>query len=168
MLTAILGFAAGMITTVCSTARDMYKDNLISKKELAEIEAKSKAFKEIMGLKKHTLGCAFKLEMRWLDHKDKLLDNITALLDKFDKSRNERHLEFYAGRIKQMQDTYSLLLTEDPKYFHDRLLEQNGHELIEFHNDTQIGSGTTKYEAPMIEFVGKKIQGNNKSADKLH
>lgn len=136
--------------TLCSTARDMRSDGLISQKELAEIEAKSKAFEQFVNYNKNIVDKAFELEMKVLDFQKVLLDKILFLLEKVEKIENEDKLNIYYNQISSIQNTLNDSIKSDAKYFNGEMMNNSSVGMTDFHNKTQIGENQTSYENPKI------------------
>lgn len=147
MLGFIVAAAVGVVGAVCSTARDMHSDHLISKKELAEIEAKSNAFKELIGYYSNSVDKAYELEMKAFELQETYLKTIGIWLERVEKIEDRTKLEIYHSNILALQGNLKYLVEEPPKYFNIEMLEVNTPQLTDFHNKTQIGERTTKYSS---------------------
>lgn len=146
----ILTLIGAGLATLCSTARDMYKDNLITKKELAEIEAKEKAFSKLIDHKSKIVDRAFDLEMEVLSCRGYIIDKIVYLTERFEKLNDEIKINAYFNLISSLIQQLNNLITQNPKYFTKEFIESNSVKMIDFHNNTQIGESTTNYEIPVI------------------
>ncbi|MDD3051476.1 MAG: hypothetical protein PHR06_10065 [Candidatus Cloacimonetes bacterium] len=70
------------IGIVASTARGMHADNLISEKELREIEARSKAFTEFINFKRYHLEREYELRIFMITSLQEQFRDIMSLFDK--------------------------------------------------------------------------------------
>jgi len=151
MIGLLVTAAVGIVGTLCSTARDMYSDNLISKKELAEIEAKSKAFTAVVEYETNKVNNAFELELKEIELRDKyigdFLDKIIFLIEKLDTVEEGTRFTLYYNQISTLQDSLNELITSDPKYFTNELIEKSKVQMIDTHHQTQIGVSSTNYSS---------------------
>ncbi|MFA7074439.1 MAG: hypothetical protein WC234_04540 [Endomicrobiaceae bacterium] len=135
----IIGGAVLIGTMLCKTARGMHADSLISKKELKEIEAKVKAFEQYIGLMKHTIDKAFKLETAVLENA-KYQQNIAfQLLEKINEINDEKKLNFYFEQITCFVTNSMAIIMMEPKYFTKDLIEKINLTVPDFHYNSEIG-----------------------------
>lgn len=140
-IAATVGVIAGKL---CSTARDMNSDGLITRKELAEIEAKSKAFSEYIEYNKTKLKISYDYQIEILNYKKDLVDNLKLLSIKLleidDKSPK---LQIFSESIFGIREE----IKEMNQYLNVDFLETTQIQMTDFHNSTEIGGKTTNYKS---------------------
>lgn len=150
---ALIGAGSFLIGKLISTGKEMYRDDLITKKELEEIKAKSKAFESLVNYNKHKLDLAYDLEIQFLDRVMELLDNTYSLteklIDKVDAlDDNSPKIHFYIETVKNIQERAMQLLgtlnSDEGKYYNSISIRDASVSMIDFHNETAIGSRDTQ------------------------
>lgn len=145
MLGFLVAAAVGVVGVMCSTARDMHSDHLISKKELAEIEAKSNAFTELIGFYKNSVDKAYELEMKAMELQEIYLNVIGIWLERIEKIEDKTKLEMYHCSIMEVQGRLKYLVEKPSEFFTEEMIDKNTPQLADFHNTTQIGEKSTNY-----------------------
>ncbi|MGL4867876.1 MAG: hypothetical protein ACRC4S_04350 [Cetobacterium sp.] len=138
-----------VIGKLASTGKEMYRDNLISEKELQEIRAKSKAFEQVVEHYKNKLDKAYNLEVLFLENTKNLIETTNKQIDlclniveKLDD--NSPKIEFYMKSVLELQsgvrDMMKELSRSEGKYFNDNTLKSTNIGILDFHNETNIGT----------------------------
>ncbi|HQB08550.1 MAG TPA: hypothetical protein PLW37_01670 [bacterium] len=165
MLPVILaagGILTTIVSTVCSTARDMNADRLITNKELAEIEAKSKAFSEMISLKGDQIDKSFRLEMEIIGLAKEYLKMIQNMSDKIMiLPDNSPKIHTYDQQISCFLNSIDALVRGDAKYFKDLDFGSFDNGRIEFNNPTKIGTSSTNYRKDEKPHIGNIIEHDN-------
>jgi len=141
------GIIIGAISKICGTARDMAADRLITEKELAEIEAKSKAFKQMIEFQQNTIDKLFELELASIDFAKKYFQLIDKLTDRIlEIPDNSPKLLIYSNAIDKNLESLNAFIQGDAKYFNQLNISNNNIQLTNFDNPTQVGYNSTNYD----------------------
>lgn len=152
LTSALIGAGCFLAGKLLSTGKEMYRDNLISKKELEEIKAKSEAFEKLLNHHTHKIELAYNLEMRFLDdlnimieraygYVDKCMDHVEQLDD------NSPKIHFYMSHMQQIYNNLNGVISflgQEGKYFNDNILQSTNVRMIDFNNETAIGNRETQ------------------------
>jgi len=151
-----------IVSTVCSTARDMHADRLITQKELAEIEAKSKAFSKILSLKSNQIDKAFRLELELIKLAEEYLKIIQDMSDKIMSIQdNSPKIQIYDQKISCFLNSIDAFVRGDSKYFKELDLKSFENGMIEYDSPTQIGTGSTNYKKDEGSNISTKLIGQD-------
>ncbi len=145
-LTILVGGAITVIGMMCKTAKQMHENHLITQKELAEIEAKSKAFEQYVKYHQNTVDKAYELEKELLGFANRNLEFAKSLMEKIMVlDERSKKIEMLHIEICRLIDANTAILLNNPKYFNETLFRNNKISSIDFHNSTDIG----KNESPI-------------------
>lgn len=157
----LIGAGVALAGKLCSTGKEMYRDNLISQKELEEINAKSKAFERFIEYHKQQINLAYDLEVKFLDHLNEIIDKSYKTLDKIiDKvdalDDNSPKIHFYINTMTEFQQNISKIvsvLNNNGKYYNNNMLETTRVQMIDYHSETDIGTrDTSEKESNLLNF----------------
>ncbi|MGL6168243.1 MAG: hypothetical protein ACRC0Y_08150, partial [Fusobacteriaceae bacterium] len=130
---SLIGAGIGaLVGKLASTGKEMYRDNLISQKEMEEIKAKSKAFEQLINHYKDRLDKAYNLEVLFLEKTsfliettNKQISDCLSTVGKLDD--NSPKLEFYMKSFLELQngvrELTRVLHSSEAKYFNNGLLK---------------------------------------------
>lgn len=152
----VIGAVAIGTVSILNVFRDMRRDGLVSKKELAEIEAKSKAFSESIRLVSKAVDKTYDLEKVALENKRFLIEQLGLVLERaadmsVETPAEEKKLERY------LQQTTIIMegITQGPQYFNSSMLEKMSIVFPEFNQSTEIGN--TSSDSGAIALLGKMV-----------
>ncbi len=136
----LLGGAIAVVGMLCNTSKQMHENHLITKKELAEIEAKSKAFEQFVKYHQNTIDRAYDLEKELLSIAKNNLESANMLMDKIvGLDENSKKIELFHTYICQIIEGSTAILLNNPKYFNETLFKNCEVSSIDFHHSTEIG-----------------------------
>jgi len=147
----MLGIFVGTILTglsmLASTARDMHANELILKKELAEIEAQKEKFFKFIELRENSLNYLFNLELEIIHSSREILKFANTLTLSIDKlPENDRRIDKYFNTLYECTIHTQQILMSPPKFYNvENINSLNNIPLDNLSKFTEIGSKNTDF-----------------------